>query len=211
MDKRELEEELRYERYKRRSMRRVFLTIIVVMLFAFFVAGLGIFVGYKLFHKEEKKPEITSAFISSKIDEVSDLTSAEMTYNGVIYYKEGDIPFITQKSYTMSYTAEIRAGIDVSEVKVNVVGNTVVVKLPETEIQSINVDPNSVNFYDESHALFNWDNKKDGVEAIKNAEADVEANADLQELKSKATKNSKEIIENIIKDAVDEDTQIVIE
>ena len=211
MDRRDYEEELREERYKRRSMRRVFLTIIVVMLFAFFVAGLGIFVGYKLFHKEEKKPEITSAFISSKIDEVSDLTSAEMTYNGVIYYKEGDIPFITQKSYTMSYTAEIRAGIDVSEVKVNVVGNTVVVKLPETEIQSINVDPNSVNFYDESHALFNWDNKKDGVEAIKNAEADVEANADLQELKSKATKNSKEIIENIIKDAVDEDTQIVIE
>lgn len=211
MDRRDYEEELREERYKRRSMRRVFLTIIVVMLFAFFVAGLGIFVGYKLFHKEEKKPEITSAFISSKIDEVSDLTSAEMTYNGVIYYKEGDIPFITQKSYTMSYTAEIRAGIDVSEVKVNVVGNTVVVKLPETEIQSINVDPNSVNFYDESHALFNWDNKKDGVEAIKNAEADVEANADLQELKSKATKNSKEIIENIIKDAVDEDTQIVVE
>lgn len=211
MDRRDYEEELREERYKRRSMRRVFLTIIVVMLFAFFVAGLGIFVGYKLFHKEEKKPEITSAFISSKIDEVSDLTSAEMTYNGVIYYKEGDIPFITQKSYTMSYTAEIRAGIDVSEVKVNVVGNTVVVKLPETEIQSINVDSNSVNFYDESHALFNWDNKKDGVEAIKNAEADVEANADLQELKSKATKNSKEIIENIIKDAVDEDTQIVVE
>ena len=211
MDRRDYEEELREERYKRRSMRRVFLTIIVVMLFAFFVAGLGIFVGYKLFHKEEKKPEITSAFISSKIDEVSDLTSAEMTYNGVIYYKEGDIPFITQKSYTMSYTAEIRAGIDVSEVKVNVVGNTVVVKLPETEIQSINVDPNSVNFYGESHALFNWDNKKDGVEAIKNAEADVEANADLQELKSKATKNSKEIIENIIKDAVDEDTQIVVE
>ena len=199
MDRRDYEEELREERYKRRSMRRVFLTIIVVMLFAFFVAGLGIFVGYKLFHKEEKKPEITSAFISSKIDEVSDLTSSEMTYNGVIYYKEGDIPFITQKSYTMSYTAEIRAGIDVSEVKVNVVGNTVVVKLPETEIQSINVDPNSVNFYDESHALFNWDNKKDGVEAIKNAEADVEANADLQELKSKATKNSKEIIENITK------------
>ena len=211
MDRRDYEEELREERYKRRSMRRVFLTIIVVMLFAFFVACLGIFFGYKLFHKEEKKPEITSAFISSKIDEVSDLTSAEMTYNGVIYYKEGDIPFITQKSYTMSYTAEIRAGIDVSEVKVNVVGNTVVVKLPETEIQSINVDPNSVNFYDESHALFNWDNKKDGVEAIKNAEADVEANADLQELKSKATKNSKEIIENIIKDAVDEDTQIVVE
>ena len=155
MDRRDYEEELREERCKRRSMRRVFLTIIVVMLFAFFVAGLGIFVGYKLFHKEEKKPEITSAFISSKIDEVSDLTSAEMTYNGVIYYKEGDILFITQKSYTMSYTAEIRAGIDVSEVKVNVVGNTVVVKLPETEIQSINVDPNSVNFYDESHALFN--------------------------------------------------------
>jgi uncharacterized protein YneF (UPF0154 family) len=211
MDKRELEEELRYERYKRRSMRRMLLTIIAILILVMSVAVLGIFVGYKLFHKEEKKPEITSAFISSKIEEVSDLTSAEMTYNGVIYYKEGDIPFITQKSYTMSYTAEIRAGIDVSEVKVNVVGDTVVVKLPETEIQSINVDPNSVNFYDESHALFNWDNKKDGVEAIKNAEADVEANADLEELKAKAKNNSKKIIEDIIRDAVDEGTEVVVE
>ena len=211
MDRKEYYEELREERYKRRSMKKMFLVIIAVMVLSFFVAGLGIFVGYKLFHKEEKKPEITSAFISSKIEEVSDLTSAEMTYNGVIYYKEGDIPFITQKSYTMSYTAEIRAGIDVSEVKVNVVGNTVVVKLPETEIQSINVDPNSVHFYDESHALFNWDDKKDGVEAIKNAEADVEANADLQELKSKSENNSKKIIEDILRDAVDEDMQIVVE
>ncbi|MBO4591025.1 MAG: DUF4230 domain-containing protein [Eubacterium sp.] len=211
MSRREYQEMLREERRKRKNMKKTFLLIIGVLLFAFALSGLGLYIGYKLFNKKEKKPEITSAFISSKIEEVSDLTAAEMTYNGIIYYKEGDIPFITQKSYNMSYTAEVRAGIDVSEVKVNVVGNTVVVKLPDTEIQSIDVDPNSVNFYDEKHALFNWDTKKDGVEAIKNAEADVEQNADLEELKSKATKNSKEIIESIIKDAVDEDTQVVVD
>ena len=102
MSRREYQEMLREERRKRKNMKKTFLLIIGVLLFAFALSGLGLYIGYKLFNKKEKKPEITSAFISSKIEEVSDLTAAEMTYNGIIYYKEGDIPFITQKSYNMS-------------------------------------------------------------------------------------------------------------
>ena len=209
MYEKEISDFIKSEKNKRRKERWIFIGIIIVLLLLVATVFLGIRIGKGLESTKEKKPEITSAFVSSKIEEVSDLTSAEMTYNGVIYYKEGDIPYITQKSYTMSYTAEVRAGIDMSEVKVTVAGDKVLVKVPEAEVQSIDVDAGSVNFYDESHALFNWDDKQDGVDAIKNAEADVEANADLEQLKKKATDNSKEIIYDILEEAVGAENLVV--
>ena len=63
MSRREYQEMLREERRKRKNMKKTFLLIIGVLLFAFALSGLGLYIGYKLFNKKEKKPEITSAFI----------------------------------------------------------------------------------------------------------------------------------------------------
>lgn len=208
------------EPYRRRSskkrkrggfnMNKILLWIIGILLIISLALGISLYVVYKINNKEEKEPEITSAMISAKIEEVSDLTTSKMTYNGVIYYSEGEIPFITQKSYSMGYSAEVRAGFDISNVDVSVVGDTVLVKIPKSDIQSINVDPNSVNFFDEKHALFNWDNKTDGVEAIKYAEEDVRQNADLESLKSDADDNAKKVIYEVLENAVG-DKQLVVE
>ena len=52
------------------------------------------------------------------LEEVSDLTTEKLVYNGYIHYEEGDIPFINKKSYGMTYEAEVKAGIDMNEIKV---------------------------------------------------------------------------------------------
>ena len=138
-----------------------------------------------------------------KIQSSFDLTTQKMTYQGVVHYKEGDIPFITQKKYSMTYTAEIDAGVDLSKVKVDQVGDGEFnIVIPNVEIQGVHVDPDSVEFYDESHALFNWNTKQDGVEAVKLAEEDAVNNADIEQLKKDAADNARKVINDLLQDSV---------
>ena len=82
-------------------------------------------------------------------------------------YENGDIDFITKKAFTMVYDAEVRAGVDLAQARVEVSGNAITVSLPAPQLLGIEIDPNSLEFYDSSFALFNWENKQDTAEALK--------------------------------------------
>ena len=197
-DEQELEEILErrhsFEARKKRRKRLYIIGIIIALV-------LGFTVAWKLTHK--KKPKVTSNYIYSKLEDASDLTTQKMTYQGVVHYEEGDIPFITQKKYSMTYTAEIDAGVDLSKVKVDQVGDGEFnILLPDVEIQGVHVDPESVEFYDESHALFNWNSKDDGVKAVELAEKDAMNNADIDQLKKDAKENAEKVINDLLQDAI---------
>ena len=134
-------------------------------------AGIGIFVYIQFF--SPKEPELTSSFVNGKLEAVSDLTVSELSYTGLIRYSEGKIPFLTQNSFSMMYTASVRAGIDLSKAQVTVTGDEVVITLPECQVQSIDVDPESITFYDERFALFNWTEKDDIIDTVSAARQDV--------------------------------------
>ncbi len=196
---------------KKREQKRLII-IIVVAILLIILAGIG---GYifclKKLKTVESEPTITSTSVYQRLEEVSDLTTQKIVYQGYIHYEEGDIPFITKKSYSMTYTAEIEAGIDVSEIDVRQIGDEVIiVSLPDSEVQGVYVDPNSIQFHDESFALFNWDSKEDGVEAVGLAEADARENANIEELKSNADSHARELILNLFRDAIS-DGQVVVE
>ena len=59
----------------------------------------------------------------------------------------------------MVYDAEVRAGVDLAQARVEVSGNAITVSLPAPQLLGIEIDPNSLEFYDSSFALFNWENK----------------------------------------------------
>ena len=157
----------------------------------------------------EKKPEITTEYITGKLDVASELNTAELTYTGMVKYEDGSIPFLTKKAFTMIYTATVKAGIDFSEIKVDVNDNSVVVTLPEAKVQSVYVDPNSIDFYDESFALFNWTDKEDITTSIARAENDLKANADMSELLKKSEEQTERLIRALLEDAIG-DKQLVI-
>ena len=91
----------------RRFLKTCFLLILVLLL----GMGAGIY-GYARY-TAPKEPELTSAFVSGKLEAVSELTTARLTYTGLIKYSEGKIPFLTKNSFSMIYTARVRAGIDI--------------------------------------------------------------------------------------------------
>ncbi len=153
---------------------------------------------------KQSEPKITSAMLGEKLRAVSDLTSAEVDYSGILSITEGDIPFITEKGYTMRYSAQIKAGIDVSEVEIEVEDDKVKVTVPEADIQSVYVDPSSIVFYDRKMSLFNWNTNEDTIDGVKEAEADALAMINKKALKDEADKQIEEIYTAILKDVIGE-------
>ena len=154
------------------------------MVSIFIIAIAAIFVTYRLTKKDE--PEITNTFISEKLEAVSELTTAKLTYTGLVRYTEGNIPFLTKKEFNMLYRAGVRAGIDLSQANIDVTDSEVKLTLPKAEIQEISVDADSIQFYDESFALFNGEKREDTVEALKVAEEDVRENGNMEDLMAEA-------------------------
>lgn len=187
----------------------VLVSVIIVLIL---VIGVG--VGYTVYTKSKSlinpQPQITSAFLQSKLVDASDLTTAELSYNGIIHYDNGGIPWITQKKYSMLYSATVEAGIDLSGVEIEVTDDTVKVKLPEVQVSEPDVDVDSVEFYDDSFALLNWESKEDAIDAIKEAKKDCKEKADLDGLEAKAYENAKKLVEELLKDLIG-DRELIIE
>lgn len=182
------------------------------ILFIILVILFGVFAGFKAGRMvyKDTQPEITTAYISGKINGASELTTAEMLYSGLVIYSEGEIPLLTRKGFSMRYTANIRAGIDFSEIVIKVTDSKVIVKIPEARVQSIDVDPDSIEFYDERYALFNWTDKRDVVDAISISQEDATAHANVEELIKRAYAQTGAVIKNILEESVG-DRELVIE
>jgi len=192
---------------KNRSVAREvinLLTVVVIVCAVIYVTNIVLNVV-----KSKAEPVITNTFISDKLEEASELTSAKLTYNGLIHYTDGKIPFLTKKAFLMTYGAEVEAGIDLSEVDINVTVPKVIITIPEIKILDISVDSDSIQFFDEKAALFNWTEKEDVVDAMQVAEDDVIENANIEELKSKAKERTEVLLEGLFEDSIG-DRELVI-
>ncbi len=155
--------------------------------------------------RQNQKPEITDTLIAEKVEEAGELTTARLTYNGILHYEDGSIPFLTRKAFFMVYRAEVTAAVDLAGVKVAQNGQTVVLTFPE-ETLDIQIAPDSIEFYDEHAALFNWSGKDDAVDAIQAAKADVEEKANLELLRETARNQTEHLLTNLLQDFIGERT-----
>ena len=156
------------------------------------------------------EPIISKEIVASKLNTVSELCTARLTYNGLIRYEEGKIPLITKKAFFMVYQAEVKAGVDLSLAKVTIEEKTIKIKLPSSMIQDLYIVQDSIQFYDEKTALFNASDRDDALDALKEAEKHVRENASLSELMDEAETQAELIVKGLFSDLNGEYT-IVIE
>ena len=156
-----------------------------------------------------KTEELTAGFISSKLEPMSELVTAKLTYNGVILYRDGNVPFLTLKEFIMVYRAEVKASIDLSKVKIDISKSEVRIKLPDKVSLDINIDPESITFYAEKGALFNRESKEDTVSAIKAAEENVLEYAGIEELKSLAIEQATTLITGLVGEIIGDRALVV--
>lgn len=181
---------------------------VIYLLIVLVIAGTVVFLA--MHFTKESEPEITNLFISDKLEAASELTSAKLTYNGLIRYSEGSIPFITKKEFSMIYRAEVKAGIDLSKVESEITDAQVKITVPRIEILDISIDESSIQFYDERFALLNWEKKEDLLETIQEAKADVEAKGDMDGLKENAKNQIEILLVGLFEDCIGE-RELVIE
>lgn len=142
---------------------------------------------------------ISSTSIQEQLSNCSELATAKLDYRGLVRYEEGDIDFLTKKGFSMVYSAEVRAGVDLSQANVEVSGKLVTIKLPQAQMFGVEIDPNSIEFYDSSFALFNWENKQDTTEALKIAQKDAEGRVDKSGMLEQANTQAYTLVENLLK------------
>ncbi len=152
--------------------------------------------------KEPEKMVVTVDYINKKLENISELMTAELSYTGIYSVVEGDIPLLTQKGFSMIYSGEVKAGINMSKTKVEITDNEVTISIPDSEVLLINVDPATIEFYDQKKALFNWTDLDDSIHAVVCAENDIKDKADIDELLEKANYQAEEIIRALLEDVV---------
>lgn len=155
---------------------------------------LGIAAGRYWESRKNQKADLDSSAVTAQISELSQLSTAELAYRGLVRYSEGEISFLTKKEFTMIYDAHVKAGVDLSQAKAQVKGNQITVTLPEAQVQDITIDPDSLEFYDEKFALFNFQDRTDTVKALQYAQEDVEKRAAETDLLSTADEKAEALV-----------------
>lgn len=151
-----------------------------------------------------KKFEVTVEYLEKALSDISELSTAELSYTGICTVEEGKIPFITKKGFSMLYTGSIKAGVDASKIGIEITDREVIITIPKAEIQSVVIDSDSIQFYDEKKALFNWTELRDSVDGIILAEENIKTQADTDGILERADKQAEYIVRGLLEAVVKE-------
>lgn len=184
------------------SIKRIIEMVFIVLIL--FLAVFGIFKISKAISKKDVsnpsdiKPEIDVNYISQKLEKISSLETAKITYGCILGYKDGKYTLINKKSFSMYYTVTASAGIDVSKITVSEKDGKYTVVLPQATLSSIYIDPKSFLFFDKKQGIINRRDVEDMKEALELAEQDVKAQATTDQLLNLANSNGVQVISNLL-------------
>lgn len=168
-------------------------------------------IGIPLLKRNEAS--LDNKTLLSKITKSSELTTAKINFTGMAEFKDAGIAFLNSSDFNMVYEATANIGIDLEkvDVKTNKVAKTVTVHLPHTSVLNVNIDLNTIKYFDTHFSLFNIDQKEDANEA--NALAVEAAKEEISQMGviELADEQAKALIKNILIDAIPDDYKIEFE
>lgn len=175
-------------------MKKFRFIIVIIAVVSLIAVG---FLGARLLDKNSE-PKVSVTSIEERLSKCSSLTTSRLDYRGLIKYEDGDIQYINKKSFSMIYDAHIKAGIDLSKAEVQIDGKKITIRIPRPEIQDIVIDSDSLEFYDEKLALFNWTDKEDTAKALEYAKEDAGEKAAQTDILAQASEQARTVIETLI-------------
>ncbi len=151
---------------------------------------------------EEPEPEITVDYISEKLETLSELSTAKITYGCVCEMSAGSIPVINKKGFKMYYEATARAGIDISKITSEVTDTEVIIHLPKAEIQDCTINNETLEFLDVEKSLFNTLKPDDVALVLSDAQKDVYYQATTEQLLDMADENAQQLLTALLSDFI---------
>jgi len=150
--------------------------------------------------KQGKEYGYDSSTVMSRISHIQELALVKHNYTGVIGFKDYkkilniNIP-LTDKYFLLKYNGYLKAGVDFSRVKINVIGDSAVhVSIPKPDILDTVIDEGSVQIYNESENAFNPIKISDYNEALTREKNIMISDAINQGILADATDQAKMVL-----------------
>ena len=153
----------------------------------------------------EKEVTVSGATIESGLKDIGKLCTAEyyfshvQTYESTKQVKGFSIP-LTKSSFIYSYDGKVLAGVDFGGIKVtkNDDSKVITISVPDPEIISSEVDPDSFKLYDENSNIFNPIKVEDVTDSFAALIKDEEKKAADTGLLDRARENAQLMIKNFV-------------
>ncbi|HCF80341.1 DUF4230 domain-containing protein [Proteiniphilum sp. UBA1028] len=156
--------------------------------------------------RDKKEGGYDSSTVMSRISYMQELALVKHNYTGVIGYKDYkkilniNVP-LTEKYFLLKYNGYIKAGVDLSRIKVDVKSDsTVHVSIPKPKILDTVIDEKSVEVYNESENAFNPIKITDYNEALAREKNVMINDAIKQGILRDATEQAKMAITSLLKE-----------
>ncbi len=154
----------------------------------------------------EKEEGYDSSSVMNRIAYMQELALVRYNYTGVISYRDQrkifsmNVP-LTDKYFLLKYNGYIKAGVDFSRIKVNVISPTDVhVSIPKATILDIVVDENSMEVFNESENAFNPLKMDDYKEALIREKEVMRRDAIDQGIYDQAVDHAKLTLSTLLRD-----------
>ena len=181
------------------------LTVVVLVLLA------GAFVGGFILKgspepQEPPKPTISGNIIQQEISEISELAVLHYRYTNVGKFedhaniKTWKVP-LSSKSFILSYSGDIKLGIDLKAVEVSVdeESSEVLLTLPPVKILSHAIDESSIEVWDQTKNIFNQIKIEEYAEFVTDQKKVFEKNGIGADLKAEATEAAKKQLVTLVR------------
>ena len=133
-----------------RSLKSGVSLVLAGVALAFFTGG----------RTQEEPPQLSSVTVEQQLQQISQLATTRYAYTNMGQFERGSdfygirIPFTTSR-FIVSYSGVITAGVELSQAQVEVTDEQVTVTLPAAQILSHEIDPDSLEVFDETRSIFN--------------------------------------------------------
>lgn len=140
---------------KMQDTKKFIINLIVILIIGVVIFWFGTIMGGK-----SNEPVITDTALYTQLKNISELSVLEYNYSKVGKFENSlslngwDIP-LTTKSFLLTYSGQLKAGVNMEKAIVSIKDNTILIELPQVEILSNIIDEKSIEVYDETHNIFN--------------------------------------------------------
>ena len=148
---------------------------------------------------EQITPTIILDILSTENNGIDELSTLEYRFTDSAQFKDSrqiknwKIP-LTEKSFTLKWDGVIKVGINISDIKTTVKGDTITITIPTTQIFSYDIDEDSVELLDEKNNIFNPITIEDKLKFDKSTEKEMKERAIENCILEKAQQNAKSVI-----------------
>lgn len=165
----------------------------------------------------QEEPNVDVEVLMEEIVQINELATASQSYTVVEKVESNsrlfdtiDIPF-SENFFILTYTGEVKAGVNLDEVQVSLEGTTVRVVLPQATVLSDAIDTSSFNVLHEQNNFINPIGVEDVTQYIDESRQEAEAAAISGEVLSEAQANAESSIRTLLGAALPEGYVIEID